>query len=116
MPRDYTLYLADIEAACKKILEFTSNSTIETLRSDAMRADAVMMNLLIIGEAVKNVPDDIKHRQPEVSWKKITGLRDIIVHAYFAINWTIIWDIVQNHIPSLLEAIQKLLRESDQPC
>ncbi|HEC86588.1 MAG TPA: DUF86 domain-containing protein, partial [Thermoplasmatales archaeon] len=63
--------------------------------------DGVIRNLEIIGEAVKNLPDDIKKDYPEVEWRKIAGLRDILIHAYFGVDLEVIWDIVKNKVPEL---------------
>jgi uncharacterized protein with HEPN domain len=108
MLRDYRLYLAEIEDACRKIIEFTSDMSGDDFKQDQLRADAVLMNLMMIGEAVKNIPEDVREQFPSIEWKKIAGLRDMIVHVYFAINLEIIWGIVQNHVPALLEAVSNM--------
>ena len=71
--------------------------------------DGVVRNLEIIGEAVKNIPEDIKRNNPDVEWRKIAGLRDILVHAYFGIDVEVVWDIVKNKVPELKEKIEKIL-------
>ena len=68
-----------------------------------MIQDGVFRNLEVIGEAVKNLPDDIKKDYPEVEWRKIAGLRDILIHAYFGVDLEVIWDIVKNKVPELKE-------------
>ncbi len=69
----------------------------------------MIRNLEIIGEAVKNLPDDIKKDYPEVEWRKIAGLRDILIHAYFGVDLEVIWDIVKNKVPELKEMVRKIL-------
>jgi len=66
-------------------------------------------NLEIIGEAVKNIPDEVKKGNPDVEWKKIAGLRDILIHVYFGIDVEVVWDIVKNKIPKLKEKIEEIL-------
>ena len=83
--------------------------TFEQFLSDDRTFDAIMHNLQIIGEAAKNVPQDIRVRYPEVEWRKIAGLRDVLAHAYFSLENEILWDIVQNKIPPLLEQVQHIL-------
>jgi uncharacterized protein with HEPN domain len=61
----------------------------------------VVRNLEIIGEAVKHLPKDVQKGYPHVEWKKIAGLRDILIHAYFGIDHDIVWDVVTNKIPEL---------------
>lgn len=73
-----------------------------------------MRNLTVIGEAVKNLPEDLRKRYPEVEWRKIAGLRDIVVHEYFGIDEDILWDVVKNKVPELLDAVEHILK-SESP-
>ena len=109
MPRDYKLYLEDILEAFAKIQQYTEGLSIEMLSSDPKTLDAVARNLEVIGEAVKMLPEEIRSRKPDVDWKKIAGLRDILIHRYFGIDLEIIQDIVQNKLPLLKEQLRKLL-------
>jgi uncharacterized protein with HEPN domain len=83
--------------------------TLEQFIADERTYDAVIRNLEIIGEATKNIPDDIRTNYPDIEWRKIAGLRDILAHAYFSLENEIIWDIVQNKVFPLLEGIQHIL-------
>lgn len=73
--------------------------------------DAVLRNLEIIGEAAKNVPDEIHQHFSFVEWRKISGFRDIAAHQYFSISDSIAWDIIQNKIPELSAKITQILSE-----
>jgi uncharacterized protein with HEPN domain len=75
--------------------------SFEDFVADERTFDAVIRNLLVIGEAVKNVPPDLRTRYPEIEWRKIAALRDIIAHTYFQVENEIIWDVIQSKIPSL---------------
>ena len=81
------------------------------LRQILKTIDAVVRNLEIIGEAAKNLPEDITSTIPDIEWRKITGLRNILAHEYFGINKEIIWDIVQNKISALKNACEEMIKE-----
>ncbi len=109
MSRDYRVYLEDITEAIRKIREFTSGTSLATLSKDAKTLDAVIRNLEVIGEAVKCLPEDVKSQRPDVEWKKIAGLRDILIHEYFGINVEVGWDVIQHKLSGLEEAAKNLL-------
>jgi len=91
------------------VLRYTQGMTFEDFLADDRTFDAVMRNLQIIGEAAKNVPTETRLRYPEVEWRKIAGLRDVLAHAYFSLENEILWDVVQNKVPALLEQVQYIL-------
>jgi|ERR1700679_1813102 uncharacterized protein with HEPN domain len=109
MPRDYKVYLDDVISAIDKINRYVAPSTVENALKDEKTYDAVIRNLEIIGEAVKKVPDEIKTSHPGVEWKKIGGLRDILIHEYFGVDSEIIADILKNKLPSLLSETKKII-------
>ena len=109
MSRDYRLYLDDIQASTAKILQYTRGVNFDSFVNDAKTFDAVVLNLQIIGEAAKNIPDSVKAKYPQVDWRRIAGLRDIIAHGYFGLNEGLLWDIVQNRVPQLAEQTKVIL-------
>lgn len=108
MRREYKAFLRDILDASLKIDKYIENVTLEEFKEIQ---DAVIINLIIIGEATKNIPPEIQDLNPEIEWKKIVGLRDILIHAYFGIDVNIIWDIIKNKIPDLKIKIVGLISE-----
>lgn len=111
MPRDYRVYLDDMLEAAGRIREYTSGMTPDDLAGDRRSLDAVVRNLEVIGEAAKGVPEEVRSKHPAVDWKKIAGLRDILIHQYFGIDIDIIWDVVRNKLPVLEERVRRILAE-----
>ncbi len=109
MPRDCKAHLNDILGAIDKIERYTSNMNIKDFSTNELVQDGVIRNLEIIGEAVKNLPDEIKRNYPELEWRKIAGLRDILIHTYFGVDLEVLWDIIKNKIPELKEIIKMIL-------
>jgi len=111
MSRNESLYLADIREACEKVLRFTKGMSYKNFVNDDLHFDAVLRNLEIIGEAVKNISEETRKKYPKVKWRKIAGFRDIVAHEYFGINDETVWDIVEKEIPALLAIVKTMLDE-----
>jgi uncharacterized protein with HEPN domain len=101
MPRDFNVYLEDVLDAVGKIRRYVAGMSYAQFRGDSKTQDAVIRNLEIIGEAIKKVPEDVRARHPQLEWKKIAGMRDILAHEYFGVDVEIVWDVVQNKLTEL---------------
>ncbi len=111
MPRDYRVFLDDILEAVTKVPEYTAGFSDEQFFADRKTVEAVVWNLQIIGEAAKKVPEEIRSRYPDLPWRDMAGLQDIIVHQYFGIKLDVIWKIVQNDVPVLGNGIRGILEQ-----
>jgi len=83
------------------------------LKLTKRRKDAVIRNFEVIGEAIKNLPSDLKKRYPKTDWKKIAGFRDVLTHAYFGVKPTILWDNCVNNLPVLKTEISHILTREE---
>ncbi|MBI5228311.1 DUF86 domain-containing protein [Candidatus Micrarchaeota archaeon] len=109
MSVEIRVYLEDMIECIGKIQGYTENLSESAFYKNPMAVDAVIRNLEIIGEAAKKISQEIKTKYPQVEWRKIAGLRDILIHEYSGINKEIIWDIVKNKIPKLKVSIEKIM-------
>lgn len=83
----------------------------ETFLEDETLRRAFTRSIEILGEASKQLPDQFRSTMPEIPWKEIAGMRDRLIHAYFAVDFEIVWDVVENKIPELKVQLLKALRE-----
>ncbi len=109
MQREPKVFLEDIYAAAVKIEAYTKGLSFDEFADNDLVSDAVIKNILVIGEATKNIPIHVRLDNPQIEWRKMAGMRDMMIHGYFSINYRIVWDVVQNKIPTLKQQIKKLL-------
>lgn len=114
MHRTELQYLDDIFQAICNIEEDTEGITFDEYYHDRRRKDAVIRNFEIIGEATKKVSEDLRVRYPDVAWKRIAGLRDVIIHGYFNVDYEIIWGLIKNTLPRFKEEIIRIRNEEYQ--
>lgn len=109
MSRSLELFVRDMLEACEKISRYTVGLTFEDFVNREMVYDAVLRNLGVLGEAAETVPEDYRNAHPEVDWKGIAGLRDVLAHAYFALDDATLWDIVVRKVPEWSALLRGLL-------
>ena len=112
MPRDWRLQVDDILNAIRNISNFVQDLDYEAFLADLRTQHAVINNLVIIGESARALPAEVRDTREEIEWRKIIGLRNILVHHYFAINSAIVWDVAQNKLEDLHVCCEELLRDS----
>ena len=95
----------------ENIESFLKEISKESFFKDRLRQSAVIRQLEVIGEATKNIPDSFRKKYPEIPWKKIAGLRDIIIHTYFEIDLDITWEIIKKDLPLLKKQVQNIKKD-----
>jgi hypothetical protein len=110
--RDWPLFVDDMQEACDKITRYISGMDFDDFCADTRTVDAVVRNLEIIGEASTGIPGEIKLLSPAIDWPAIKGLRNRIAHEYFGLSLSVIWTILQNDLPVLVQQLRDLPRNS----
>ena len=108
--KDDRVYLAHVRDAVERILRYTEDGR-EQFSGDEKTQDAVVRNLEIIGGAVKNVSSALRKRHPDIPWRRLAGMRDKLIHEYFGVNLTIVWEVVDKELPKLAVQVAAILEE-----
>jgi hypothetical protein len=98
----------------EKIEEFTRDISFDQLMADERTKDAILRNLQVIGEASKNLPESIMTDHPEVDWSGLAGVRDIVTHRYFRVDWHLLWTSIHEELPVLQKQIRVLTKEEQE--
>ena len=112
--RDWKFRIEDILDAVGTIQEYTQGMEYKTFTEDRKTVDAVVRNLIIIGEAAVHVPEEIYLKYPEVPWQDMRGMRNFVVHEYFRAGDAVIWDTVQVDLSPLPAMLKKILEENSE--
>lgn len=109
MKRDDRLYLEDIVESADAIAGFISDIDESTFTASDLISSAVLQKLTIIGEAASRVSDDLRDRHADIPWSRIIAFRNIAVHAYFSIDWHIVWEAAVNDAPALRKTVLEII-------
>lgn len=111
MKKDPKMFLQHILESIELIEEYSRNKDMEDFLNDTQLQDSVTRRIEIIGEAVKNLDSDIREQYPEVQWKDIAGMRDVIIHGYFGVEPIIVWRVIEKDLPNLKNHIEMILAD-----
>ncbi len=112
--RDPYLYIEDIINSIKKIKRYTAGMSFGDFIRDEKTIDAVIRNLEVVGEAAKNVPEEIRQKYPQIPWKEVAGMRDRLIHAYFGVDLEIVWQTIVSDLPKLESELVKIIKKEGQ--
>jgi uncharacterized protein with HEPN domain len=111
MPRDHRVYLTDILEAVRRVLSYTEGMSLDDFEKSLVTVDAVVRNLEVIGEAAGRISGEIQAEAPDIEWRKIIALRNVLAHEYFGVNTKIVWDVVVNKLRPLERASRRILED-----
>lgn len=109
MKKDPKVFIGHIVESIELVEEYSEKLTTTTFKKDQAMQDAIIRRLEIIGEAVKNIPTSFKASYPEIPWKQMAGMRDILIHEYFDIDLGLTWQVVKRELPLIKTKLQVLL-------
>ena len=111
MIKDVKVFLSHILQSIKNIEDDTKGFTFEKFKASRTVQDAVMRNLEIMGEAARNINLEFQKKNESIPWSNLIRMRDKLIHGYFGINVSIVWDVVKKDLPELKEKITKTLKK-----
>ncbi|MBI3004857.1 MAG: DUF86 domain-containing protein [Ignavibacteriales bacterium] len=115
MKRQYALYLRDIVRAITNVKHFISDIDFQAFLKDEKTKSAVVWQIAVIGEAVKQLPRSLREKHKEVPWTEMARMRDKIAHSYFGIRYEIVWAVITQRLPLIRPQIEKILKEIGEP-
>jgi uncharacterized protein with HEPN domain len=107
--RDFRLHCADILDSGAAILEFVKGLAFEEFCNDRKTYSAVIREFEIIGEAVGKLPEEVKRNRPDVEWQDIKDFRNLLTHEYFGVDLEIVWKIIEDDLPVLMDATREIM-------
>ena len=111
MKREIVVFVKHILESIVAINSFLGNLSKSELEKDRIRQSAIIRELEVIGEAVKNIPKNVREEYSNIAWKQIAGMRDKLIHHYFGVDLDIVWDTIKKDLPELERQIKEILKE-----
>jgi uncharacterized protein with HEPN domain len=109
MFRDSRVFLEDIVEAARRIRLYTADVEWKAFEIDLRTSDAVLRNLQVIGEATKRLPNEFRSAHPGVDWRRMAGMRDVLVHEYSRVNLQVVWNAVTRELPEMEARVRSIL-------
>lgn len=106
--KDSRLYLIHVQDCIARIRGYTQEGKVAFMQNE-MAQDAVLRNLEIMGESVKKLPNEWKQMQPQVEWVRVGDFRNVLAHDYLEVDLDIVWNVIENYLPGLEEAVRRLM-------
>ncbi len=108
MSKDYRDYIQDILTSVELINSFIKGLSLNDFKEDVKTSSAVIRQLEVMGEAAKNIPENIKEKYTDIPWKKICGMRDKLIHEYFGVDYEIVWKTIKEKLSPLKPLLEKV--------
>jgi uncharacterized protein with HEPN domain len=112
--REWRFYVADMITFTEKVVIYTEGLDQEKFVASGLNYDATVHNLILLGEAASHIPDRVRAFASEIDWKQIIATRNRLIHGYLGIKNEVVWDIIQNEIPALIEQLYALKKATDE--
>ena len=114
MKRDYKLFIKDLLECINKIEDFVGEMSFDEFMKDEKTKSAVVREIEVMGEAVKNVPSSIRERYKDIPWNQMAKTRDKIIHFYFGVDYEIVWRVIKERLPEIKPSLEKMLKEMEK--
>ena len=111
MKKDPEVFIGHILESIHLIEKYTDQVTKKDFLESNNIQDAVIRRLEIIGEAVKNLPPEFRAEYPDVQWRQIAGMRDVLIHGYFGVDLDLTWNVVKSDLPELERKVARILKK-----
>lgn len=109
--RDFRVSLDDILEALEKIVQYVDGVSEREFEMNTEKQDAVIRRIEVLGEAVKNIPFEFRDKHPDIPWRSIAGMRDVVIHQYFGVTISLVWKVATSDVPAIKEKIEKIMDE-----
>lgn len=104
--REWKLFFLDMVEFCQRIQSYTAELERSAFEASNLYFDATVRNIELIGEAARNIPEEIRRQMPDIPWPKLVGIRNVLAHGYFSTDKDVVWDLIRHAVPVLLAQLQ----------